>query len=58
MKLFETKSNVIHARPGSSSLRTTLPKEVITTLKLKNGDVLNWNAETKNDILILTIEKE
>ncbi|MDR3062905.1 MAG: hypothetical protein LBU40_02040 [Methanobrevibacter sp.] len=58
MELFEVTSNVINVRPDSSSLRTTLPKEVISTLKLKNKDLLKWNAYTKDDKLIIEVKKE
>jgi hypothetical protein len=40
------KSHVTKATTTSSSLRTTIPKNVVKDMKLSMGDVLDWDVNT------------
>lgn len=57
MIMIQTESNVTRTNPRSKSLRTTIPKEIITALHLEHGSKLNWKIETKNDEMYIVVEK-
>jgi hypothetical protein len=42
------KSSLTRASIKSESLRATVPKSIVSFLKLKVGDVLEWEMELKN----------
>jgi len=44
-------------RPGSSSLKTTIPTGVVNALKLKAGDKVVWNLEAKEGRIIAVVNK-
>jgi len=44
-------------RPGSSSLKTTIPTGVVNALKLKAGDKVVWNLEAKEGQIIAIVKK-
>ena len=37
-----SRSKVFIVRPGSDSLRGTIPNDVVSALKLKGGDEIEW----------------
>jgi hypothetical protein len=41
-------SKVTEARPGSKSLRATIPEGMVAFLELKEGDALEWKMEISN----------
>ena len=46
------------SRPGSPSIRTTVPPEVAKMLGLENGDTLDWEVEPKGDSFAITIKRQ
>ena len=42
------KSSLTKASAKSESLRTTVPKGIVSFLKLENGETLVWDMEIKN----------
>lgn len=55
--LIEAESKVIKPNPKSLALRSSLPKEIVSILKLNDKDVIKWKALTKNDIPYVIVEK-
>jgi bifunctional DNA-binding transcriptional regulator/antitoxin component of YhaV-PrlF toxin-antitoxin module len=51
------ESKVFQVRPSSPSLRATVPEAVAKTLKLKHGDKLVWEIETRDDQLVVVVKK-
>jgi bifunctional DNA-binding transcriptional regulator/antitoxin component of YhaV-PrlF toxin-antitoxin module len=51
----KTKASV--ARPGSPSLRATIPEGIVAFLNIKEGDILEWKMEMIDDKRIAIIEK-
>lgn len=57
------KTTVIQARAGSASLKTTVPSDLADSLKLKHGDILEWEplspdakqATASGDKLVVTV---
>jgi hypothetical protein len=43
------KSKLSVARPGSPSLRATVPEGIVAFLELKVGDSLEWSMEIVQD---------
>jgi hypothetical protein len=42
------KSKVTVARPGSKSLRATIPEGIVAFLELEEGDAIEWKMEISN----------
>lgn len=55
MKTGTTK--VVVAKTSSYSLRTTIPAHIVTLMKLKDGDSLEWSFDIKDSEGIVTIRK-
>ena len=55
MKTGTTK--VVVAKTSSYSLRTTIPAHIVTLMKLKDGDSLEWNFDIKDSEGIVTVKK-
>ncbi len=51
------KTKVFQVRPGSPSLRGTIPFTVVEGLKLSHGDSLEWQIEAKDGKIIAIVEK-
>jgi hypothetical protein len=51
------KSKTSIARPGSKSLRATVPEGVAVFLDLKVGDTLEWRMEIVNGERIATVRR-
>jgi bifunctional DNA-binding transcriptional regulator/antitoxin component of YhaV-PrlF toxin-antitoxin module len=51
------KTKVSVARPGSPSLRATVPEGIVAYLNLKEGDSLEWKMEMIDDKRIAIVEK-
>jgi bifunctional DNA-binding transcriptional regulator/antitoxin component of YhaV-PrlF toxin-antitoxin module len=51
------KSKVSIARPGSPSLRATIPEGIVAFMKIKEGDIVEWKMEVVNDKRIVVLEK-
>ena len=51
----ETKTSL--NRPGSPSLKSTIPQGVVAGLKIGPGDTLRWSIEARNGEIIAIIEK-
>ena len=43
------KSTLTIASTKSESLRTTVPKAIVSFLKLEIGDIIEWEMEIKNN---------
>jgi hypothetical protein len=51
------KSKMSVARPGSSSLRATVPEGIVAFLNLKEGDNIEWKMEIIDDKRVAIVEK-
>jgi bifunctional DNA-binding transcriptional regulator/antitoxin component of YhaV-PrlF toxin-antitoxin module len=51
------KTKVSVARPGSPSLRATIPEGIVAFLNLKEGDKLEWKMEMIEDKRVAIVEK-
>jgi bifunctional DNA-binding transcriptional regulator/antitoxin component of YhaV-PrlF toxin-antitoxin module len=51
----KTKASL--ARPGSPSLRATIPEGIVAFLNIKEGDTLEWKMEMIDDKRIAIVEK-
>jgi hypothetical protein len=51
----KTKASV--ARPGSPSLRATIPEGIVAFLNIKEGDVLEWKMEMIDDKRVVLVER-
>ena len=50
-------SKVSIARPGTQSLRATVPEGIVAFLELKEGDKLEWRMEIINNERIAMVRK-
>lgn len=55
--LMKLKSKVGKANTINNSLRVIIPQNVKQILQLEAGDTLEWNINSENDKIIVTIEK-
>jgi hypothetical protein len=46
------------ATSKSDSLRTTVPKLIIRTLNLKDGDRIRWELKPQNNQFVVTVTSE
>jgi len=44
-----SKSKLSIARPGSASLRATVPESIVEFLELKEGDTIEWSMTDTQD---------
>ena len=51
----ESKTAV--ARPGTKSLRATVPEGIVAFLNLQEGDTLDWKMETSKDDRYVIVRK-
>ena len=51
----ETKTT--SARPGTKSLRATVPEGIVAFLDLQDGDSLQWKMETSKDDRYVVVRK-
>lgn len=51
------KSKTTAARPGSTSLRATVPEGIVAFLNLKEGDKLEWKMEIEQNERIVIVKK-
>ncbi|MGD0645722.1 MAG: AbrB family transcriptional regulator [Candidatus Bathyarchaeia archaeon] len=51
------KSKTSIARPGSTSLRATIPEGICVFLGLKEGDTLEWKMDDINGERMATVRK-
>jgi hypothetical protein len=51
------KSKVTVARPGSTSLRATIPEGIVAFLELTQSDTLEWRMEVKNQERVAIVYK-
>jgi hypothetical protein len=51
------KSKISIARPGSPSLRATVPEGIVAFLNLKEGDNLEWKMEIIDGKRIAMVQK-
>jgi hypothetical protein len=55
------KSKTTVARPGSTSLRATVPEGIVAFLDLKSGDKLDWKMDIVDGervVIVTKISKE
>ena len=52
------RSKVSAARPESISIRTTIPAFIAKQMRLKVGDILEWELDKTDNIWIATIRKK
>jgi hypothetical protein len=51
------KSKLSIARPGSTSLRATVPEGIVAFLQVKEGDGLEWTMEVLNGQRVAFVRK-
>jgi hypothetical protein len=51
------KSKTSVARPGSSSLRATIPEGIVAFLELRKGDKLEWKMEIVDNKRVAIVKK-
>jgi hypothetical protein len=51
------QSKTSTARPGSTSLRATVPEGIVAFLNLKEGDKLEWKMEIIDNQRVATVKK-
>ena len=51
------KSKTSVARPGSTSLRATVPEGIVAFLNLKEGDKLEWKMEIIDSKRVAVVKK-
>jgi hypothetical protein len=51
------KSKISVARPGSPSLRATVPEGIVAFLDLKEGEDLEWRMEIIDDERVAIVKK-
>ena len=51
------KSKTSVARPGSTSLRATVPEGIVAFLNLKEGDDLDWRMEIIDDERVAVVKR-
>jgi len=49
------KTKLVSARPGSKSLRTTIPKFIVETFNLKEGDELDWSLKLEGRDVVIVV---
>jgi len=49
------RTKLVSARPGSKSLRTTIPKFIVETFNLKEGDEIDWSVKPEGHDLVIII---
>ena len=52
------KSKVTVARPGSTSLRATVPEGIVAFLELEEADSLEWKMEFENGERVVIVRKK
>jgi hypothetical protein len=52
-----TKSKVFSARKGTSSMKGTIPSDVVSGLKLADGDELEWELLPEGSKIIAKVRK-
>ena len=57
-RMDSSRSKVSAARPESISMRTTIPTFIAKQMRLKVGDILEWELDKTNNIWITTIRKK
>jgi hypothetical protein len=56
-KKMSLKSKTSIARPGSASLRATIPEGIVAFLDLKQGDKLEWKMELIKNKRVAVVQK-
>jgi len=51
----ETKTSL--NRPGSPSMKSTIPQGVVSALQLSPGDSIKWTIKAQNGKIFATVEK-
>ena len=57
LKANTMKSSLSKAAPKTGSLRTTVPKSVVETLKLEAGHDLDWSIEVIDGKMVAIVSK-
>jgi antitoxin component of MazEF toxin-antitoxin module len=52
------ETTVSKTRPESKSLRTVIPAEVVTMLRLQDGDRLSWDFEVVQSEIVIKLRKK
>lgn len=52
-----SKTKIFLARSGSASLKSTIPNDVVSGLKLKDGDELEWELLAEGNRIIAKVSK-
>ena len=52
------QTKVTVARPGSKSLRTTIPAGIVSHFSINKGDTVHWTIEPNNGILRIVVLPE
>lgn len=51
------KSTVAKATTNSTSVRATIPEEIVKQMKLKAGDVLDWEVTSEGSRKVAKVRK-
>ncbi len=51
------RSKISVARPGSPSLRATVPEGIVAFLGIKEGDKVDWEMQVSNDKRSVVVTK-
>ena len=52
-----SKTKVFQARDQSSSLKGTIPADVVSALKLKDNDTIEWELVAESDEILAKVRK-
>ena len=52
-----SRTKVFEARPGSSSMKGTVPDDVVSALKLKHGDEIDWEIAAEGGEIVIKVRK-
>ena len=52
-----SKTKIFQARDQSSSLKGTIPADVVSALKLKDNDTIEWELVAESDKILAKVRK-
>ncbi len=52
-----SRSRVFHAREGTGSMKGTIPSDIVSALKLKHGDQVEWEITAENNQIVVKLRK-
>ncbi len=52
-----SRTKVFQARQGSGSMKGTIPSDVVSALKLKHDDSIEWEIASENNKILVKVRK-